>query len=131
MITIKLDSTTIKDAFKIVDDFCKSHLKEADELCFKVKLIYEELLTNIFRHSRKLGSTFVNIELKSKNSTSVIEFVYDGGEFDPTNYKDKRVDEPFSEKKEEGGFGLFLVSKFSKKFEYKRTEGLNKIYVEV
>ncbi len=131
MTRVQLSSTTIKDALKIADNFCKNHLKEENELCFKIMLVYEELLTNIFKHSVKLGSTFVDIEMKNKNNAVVIEFVYDGGGFDPTNYRDKRIDEPFSEKKEEGGFGLFLVSEFSKRFEYKRAEGLNRIYVEV
>ena len=131
MIEIKLDSATIKDALKIAGDFCKNSVEKEKELCFKIKLVYEELLTNIFKHSIKLGSTFVKIEIKNRDGTALIVLVYDGGEFDPTNYRDKRVDEPFSEKKEEGGFGLFLVAQFSKRFEYERIEGLNKIYVEV
>ncbi len=131
MIEIKLDSATINDALKIADDFCKNSVEKEKELCFKIKLVYEELLTNIFKHSIKLGSTFVKIEIKNRDGTALIVLVYDGGKFDPTNYRDKRVDEPFSEKKEEGGFGLFLVAQFSKRFEYERIEGLNKIYVEV
>ena len=131
MIEIKLDSATIKDALKIAGDFCKNSFEKEKELCFKIKLVYEELLTNIFKHSIKLGSTFVKIEIKNRDGTALIALVYDGSEFDPTNYRDKRVDEPFSEKKEEGGFGLFLVAQFSKRFEYERIEGLNKIYVEV
>ena len=131
MVNIKLDSTIIKDALEIANNFCKSHFEKENELCFKVRLVFEEIITNIFKHSMKLGSTFVKIEIKSRNGIVVIVFVYDGGEFDPTNYRDKRVDEPFSEKKEEGGLGIFLVSEFSKKFKYKRAEGLNKIYVEI
>jgi len=131
VVNIKLNSSTKKDVLKIADDFCKSHFKKESKRCLEIRLVYEELITNIFKHSIKLGSTFVNIEIKNKNGTIVIVFVYDGGEFDPTSYKDKRLDEPFSENKKEGGFGILLVSKFSKKFEYKRAEGLNKIYVEI
>ena len=128
---IELASSKLEDAMSIIDVFCKNTFKDDKELCFGIRLVYEELMTNIFKHATKCNATKVDIELSLDSSNVSMRFSYNGDEFDPTSYKDKRIDEPFSINKKQGGLGLFLVSEFSNQFTYKRKNGLNIVDVKI
>ena len=130
MFRIDLNSDTLENAMKNIDIFSKKHMPYND-LSFKVRLIYEEIITNIFKHAVNLNTTFVEVDIKTIPDNIWLSFLYDGDEFDPTNYKDGRVNEPLKENAKEGGFGLFLVANTAKKFSYKRENGLNRIEIEI
>ncbi|WP_025209349.1 ATP-binding protein [Hippea sp. KM1] len=130
MFRIDLNSDTLENAMKGIDTFCKKHIPDND-LLFKVRLIYEEIMTNMFRHAVKLDTTFVEVGIKTSPNSVRLSFLYDGDEFDPTKYKDDRINEPLKENTKEGGFGLFLVTNMAKSFSYKRENGFNRIEIEI
>ncbi len=128
---IKLKEKDLKESIKLADKFCQAENIEK-ERALKIRLVFEELITNMFRHAIKLGTTEVKVELKkSKNEEVLIIFTYDGDEFDPTNYRDKRINQSLEDGKEKGGLGLFLVMNFSKEFTYQRNNGVNKLSVKI
>ncbi len=130
MFKINLNSDTLENAMKNIDIFSKKHMPYND-LSFKVRLIYEEIITNMFRHAVNLNTTFVEVDIKTNPDNIWLSFLYDGDEFDPTKYKDERINEPLKESAKEGGFGLFLVTNMAKSFSYKRENGFNKIEIEI
>ncbi len=130
MFKINLNGDTLKNAMKNIDNFCRKHIPDSD-LLFKVKLIYEEIITNMFRYAVKLNTTFVEVDIETSPDSIRLSFLYDGDKFDPTKYKDERVNEPLKENAKEGGFGLFLVTNMAKSFSYKRENSFNRIYIEI
>ncbi len=130
MVEIDLTKANLEDSLKIIEGFLGKSL-ENEEKKFKVKLIFEEIITNMFKHGKKQGTTFVKVGFQSKEGNAILTFVYNGKVFDPTSYRDKRVDEAFNVNKKEGGLGLFLVKQFSKEFTYERKGDLNRLNVKV
>ncbi len=130
MVEIDLTKTNLKNSLKIVEEFCGENFK-SEEKKFKVKLIFEEIITNMYKHGKKQGTTFVKVDFQFEGEDAVLTFVYNGEHFDPTSYRDKRMDEPFNLNKKEGGLGLFLVKQFSKEFTYEREGDLNRLNVKV
>jgi len=130
MFRVDLNGDTLENAMKDIDTFCKKHIPDND-LLFKVRLIYEEIMTNMFRYAVKLDTTFVEVGIKTNSNSIRLSFLYDGDEFDPTKYKDERVNEPLKEDAKEGGFGLFLVTNMAKSFSYKRENGFNRMEIEI
>ncbi len=127
---IALRLSDFKDVAGFIDEFCNKYLADESEFCVKVRLIYEELMTNMFKYAVKYNASFVDLDVRKKGNVVEMSFVYDGDEFDPTTYKDERIDESF-ETKEIGGFGLLLVASLSESFTYKRTDGINRIDVKI
>ena len=130
MVEIDLTKANLEGSLKIVEGFLGESL-ENEEKKFKVKLIFEEIITNMFKHGKKQGTTFVKVDFQLEGEDVILTFVYNGEQFDPTLYRDKRVDEPFNVNKKEGGLGLFLVKQFSKEFTYEREGDLNRLNVKV
>jgi serine/threonine-protein kinase RsbW len=131
MVRIELHSSNFEQTSGLIEEFCSKHMPDSSEFCFKVKLVYEELMTNMFKHAIKHGTTFVDFEITKKGNENIeMVFIYDGNEFDPTTYKDKRIEESL-EDKEKGGLGLFLVTNLSKSFVYEHKDGINTIHVEI
>ncbi len=131
MFRINLNGDALENAMKKIDIFCKKHIPNSDELLFKVRLVYEEIITNMFRHAVNLNTTFVEVDIETDSEGVRLLFLYDGEEFDPTEYKDARVSEPLKDNTKKGGFGLFLVKNTARKFSYKRENGLNRIDIEI
>ncbi len=126
-----LADSSLKDAITFIEKFCEYEKFEDNGVCFKVRLVYEELVTNIFKHAVKLNTSFFVVDVKQTGGAVEIELSYDGEAFDPTKHRDERVDEPFGQDKKEGGMGLFLVFSMSRDFKYGRKKGLNVINVKI
>jgi serine/threonine-protein kinase RsbW len=126
-----LTDSSLEDAIEFVEAFCDCLKIEDDSVCFKVRLIYEELVSNIYKHSTKLNTTFFDVVAKKQDSLIELRIKYDGEAFDPTSFTDERLNEPFSQNKKEGGLGLFLVFNMSKDFTYERENGFNIINVKI
>ncbi len=130
MVEIDLTKANLEGSLKIVEGFLREN-PENEERKFKVKLVFEEIITNMFKHGKKQGTTFVKVDFKFEGEDAILTFIYDGEYFDPTLYRDKRVNEPFNVNKKEGGLGLFLVKQFSREFTYEREGDLNRLNVKV
>ena len=127
---INLLASSPDQAMRIIDEFCNKYAEAKNEFCYKTRLVYEELITNMFKHAVKHQTSFVYVNIEKSNKTVKLNLSYDGEKFDPTTYKDKRINEPFEAKKP-GGLGLVLINGFSKKFLYTRKNNMNNIYVEI
>ena len=128
MLKLSLKDHSIKDAMDIIDGFIlNSCIKE--DIAKRLKVVYEELITNIFKYALRLGARYVEIKIKQKNDYVSLCLEYDGEAFDPTEYKAHIVTDLSD--MQIGGLGLFLVGKLSKTFKYERKDNKNVITVTV
>ncbi|WP_294956087.1 ATP-binding protein [Sulfurovum sp.] len=87
-----------------------------DELCYRVRLVTEELVTNMFKYTEAQ-----QFDLKIHYSKQIeIDLEYLSDSFDLTV---KKPDLKNILKIKEGGFGLFLVESMTKTFSYKHQNG--------
>lgn len=131
MVTIDLDTSDLRAAMNVVHEFCQENLAGNSDMEFKVKLIFEEIMSNFFKYALPGGTERVAAHLETRGEEVLLTFVYRGDDFDPTSYRDARIDEPFSEKKQEGGLGLFLVHQFAKAFFLEKNGDKNILYVRI
>ncbi len=125
-----LSESRLEDALEVVNKFCRTSSLE-QSVCAKAKLVYEELVTNVFVHAVKLKATYLDVRVREWDDSVFIEMCYDGGKFDPTVFKARADLETPVENRKEGGLGLLLVFSFSKSLEYKREGEENRVYVEI
>ncbi|WP_022671230.1 ATP-binding protein [Hippea alviniae] len=123
-----LEKENLEKALLFTDKACK--IINNERLCYRFRLIYEELITNVFFHATKLNATYTNVKAELDKDTIILIIEYDGGEFDPTKYKTKENKLPLKERKE-GGLGLFLVFNFAKKLSYERVNGMNILKINI
>ncbi len=128
MVELSLEDHNIRDAVDIIDRFILENDIE-QENAKRLKVIYEELITNIFKYALRLGARYVEIKIKQKNNYVLLCLEYDGEAFDPTEYK-ARIGTDLGDM-QIGGLGLFLVGKLSKTFKYERKDNKNVITVTV
>ena len=109
--------SSLEEANRYVETFC-----EADglrhEQCYKMRLVIEELISNIFKYTE--AKTFVLRLSGLKNIEIDIEYLAE--EFDLVIAPP--YEKPIKER-EEGGLGLFLVASMTKTFNYKHQDGKN------
>jgi len=112
--------SSISEVDRYITSFCaQNHIKES--VCFKVRLVIEELVTNMFKYTKTKVFT-----LLLKN-TEPIEMIleYPSDKFDFTIEKPGKKD---LSKMKEGGLGLFLVESMTKTFKYRHQDGKS-IYI--
>jgi anti-sigma regulatory factor (Ser/Thr protein kinase) len=93
---------------------------------FAINVCLEELFLNAVQHGRAKRAT---ISIWTESDGVRVEFVDDGGPFDPRSVPVKRISGP-TEEIEIGGFGAGLVQKFSRRLSYRRTDGYNRLLLE-
>jgi serine/threonine-protein kinase RsbW len=93
---------------------------------FAINLCLEELFLNAVRHGH---ANQASISIWSEADGVRVEFVDDGGPFDPVSAPAKRIKGPTDEI-EIGGFGTGLVQKFSRRLSYRRSDGYNRLLLE-
>jgi anti-sigma regulatory factor (Ser/Thr protein kinase) len=93
---------------------------------YAINLCLEELFINAVRHGHANRAT---ISIWSESDAVRVEFVDDGGPFDPTGAPAKRISGPAHDF-EIGGFGTGLVQKFSQRMSYRRSDGHNRLLLE-
>jgi anti-sigma regulatory factor (Ser/Thr protein kinase) len=109
-----------------VGRFCReSSLGEDVEL--DVNLAIEELFVNSVQHGGCAGmSDAVRIRIAKGNGGVDIEYADRGTAFDPALVPAPDYSTPI-EKRPQGGFGLHLAQQVMESFEYRRSEGWNRI----
>jgi serine/threonine-protein kinase RsbW len=93
---------------------------------FALNLCLEELFINAVQHGRANRAT---ISIWAEADGVRLEFVDDGGPFDPGEAPARRISGATNEF-EIGGFGTALVQKFSRRLSYRRSDGYNRLLLE-
>ena len=93
---------------------------------YAINLCLEELFINAVEHGRAKRAT---ISIWNESDGVHVEFVDDGGPFDPSRAPAKRIEGP-TQDFEIGGFGTGLVQKFSRRLSYRRSDGYNRLLLE-
>ncbi len=93
---------------------------------YAINLCLEELFINAVKHGRANRAT---ISIWNESDGVRVEFVDDGGPFDPSTAPAKRIAGP-TQDFEIGGFGAGLVQKFSRRLSYRRSDGYNRLLLE-
>ncbi len=93
---------------------------------YAINLCLEELFLNAVKHGRAKQAS---ISIWTEPDGVRVEFVDDGGPFDPSTAPAKRIAGPI-EDFEIGGFGAGLVQKFSRRLSYSRADGYNRLLLE-
>ena len=113
-------------------DAVRAHLglHGVGERCaYNAELVFEELFTNVVRHGfRGERGHRVTMEVRVETDDVVLELVDDGQPFDPTRY-DSRPPAARLQEAAINGYGLQLVRKASRSFEYARRDGRNVVRV--
>ncbi len=130
MISFDLNNSKLSDALQLAEEFCSSSPIDK-ALCTRFKLVYEELVTNVFMHATKLNARKLAIQIEAFQDKVRFILSYDGEAFDPTKMGDDvELEKPLEERKV-GGLGIFLVKQFASLFEYEYDNGFNRLTVEV
>ena len=93
---------------------------------FAINLCLEELFINAVKHGRAHRAT---VSIWTESDGVRVEFVDDGGPFDPSRAPAKRLSGPTADI-EIGGFGAELVQKFARRMNYRRADGRNRLLLE-
>ncbi len=93
---------------------------------FAINLCVEELFLNAVLHGHAKRAT---ISIWREPDSVRLEFVDDGGAFDPSDASVKSKSGR-SDALEIGGFGVGLVRKFSRRLSYRRSGGYNRLILE-
>ena len=118
---------SLQEAFERVRLFCETH-KTPQELCFKLNLVCEELVVNLFKYSK---ATAYDLDLSETNAEVRVQVRYKGIEFDPI--KTTAPEQNSVEEMEYGGLGLVLVNALASDIQYRydHKNALNVIKVTI
>jgi len=105
----------MEEAERYVTSFCTAHMLH-ENTCFKVRLVIEELVTNIFKYTR---ATEFTLEIFCHEAIE-IHLEYVSPKFDFTIQKPV-LQNPVQ--MEEGKLGLFLVESVTETFRYRHENG--------
>jgi anti-sigma regulatory factor (Ser/Thr protein kinase) len=109
-------------------ELLKEELKISDSEIKQIKLIIEELFSNIIRYAfPDKKEHLVNIGLTQRDSEIDIEIIDDGVPFNPLEYDTEPSDDPATS--DAGGMGLTLIRAFSSQIKYSRKSGKNYLVV--
>jgi anti-sigma regulatory factor (Ser/Thr protein kinase) len=93
---------------------------------YAISLCLEELFLNAVKHGR---ANQASVSIWKEPDGVHVEFVDDGGPFDPSKAPAKHITGP-AQDFEIGGFGTGLVQKFSRRLSYCRSDGYNRLLLE-
>lgn len=132
--TIVLDLTMrntlegLVDLIERVDGFLQIH-SLPPVLQYKVKLVLEEILTNIVKYAFNNAEFHeIAVRLTLNNAALTIEFTDDGRAFDPLMVQPPQL-KNFTIDSREGGLGIHLVRNAATSITYRRAEGRNLLTV--
>jgi len=107
--------TSVEEADSYITSFCTEYRLDEDT-CFKIRLVTEELVTNIFKYTK--AKEFILNIIHGRETEISLE--YQSGDFD---FKIKKPKQKEIMEIEEGGLGLFLVESITKTFRYRHQDG--------
>ncbi|BAF71825.1 ATP-binding protein [Sulfurovum sp. NBC37-1] len=110
-----MNFTSIDAVDRYLEEFCAKH-RLSDDLCYKIRLVTEELVTNMFKYTE--AKEFSLTIRHSKQIEIDLEYLSDS--FDLTV---KKPDQKDIAELKEGGLGLFLVESMTETFSYRHQNG--------
>jgi len=106
---------SLAEADRFVDAFCTERAV-GDARCYKVRLVVEELVSNLFKYTE---AREFDLDIGGNESVEItLSYASERLEL-PTDFS---PDRPL-EKREEGGVGLYLVRTVSRNFRYEYRDG--------
>jgi len=107
--------TSLEEANRYIHSFCTIHHFN-QTLCFKLNLVVEELVSNLFKYTD--AHTFTLSLHKHDSIDVLLEYPSKAFNFTITPPTHKEISH-----RQEGGLGLFLVASFTKTFHYRYQDG--------
>lgn len=127
-ITVENTFGAVADSARRLDDFASESGLSARKT-YQLDLIYEELMTNIVKYSYNDHLPHqISVILEPEGELLSLTIVHDGLDFNPWMTDDPDLTVPL-EQREEGGIGILLIRKFSKKTFYERRDGKSRLTV--
>ncbi len=108
---------SVNEADRFVTSFCSEYTLD-EKRCFKIRLVIEELITNIFKYAD--AQTFTLSVIYGDPIKIEITYLSDAFDLTTGKLKQNKIAEI-----EEGGLGLFLVESMAKTFIYRHQNGKN------
>lgn len=116
-IVVKSITKNLADVREFVEKAAVKYELKPEEIS-KIVLSVDEACTNIIKYSHKYNNNkSIEILIDKNNNTLVIEFYYEGLEFNPDSVELTDMKKYMSEHKI-GGLGIQLIKKFMNKIEY-------------
>jgi serine/threonine-protein kinase RsbW len=105
-------------------------LKECDlsrRDLFQINMVVDELFTNIVSYAYPdKGKHDIEVNIAVDRKHLIVEFVDEGIEFNPLEYKEPDICESL-QKRQEGGLGIHFCKKMMVDFTYERRDGKNRV----
>jgi serine/threonine-protein kinase RsbW len=112
------------------DAFLLAHGR-GEETRYTVRLVLEELLSNVIRHGYEDGAPHeIAVALGVSAGAVALELVDDARAFDPLSAPAFDVEMPLAERRA-GGMGIHLVRSMTREVRYRRIDGRNHIDVRI
>ncbi len=125
LIEINADTIFIPPVLSFIEEFCKINRFKEEEIT-KITIATEESLTNIIKHSyHNNKEKRIHIELEFVNKSLTIMLKHRGDEFEiDENCLKVDIDKILKDRKK-GGFGLYIIKKFTDEFKIGKDKGWN------
>lgn len=104
-----------------------------DEAAFRVRLVIEELITNVIKYAHKEGEgplSELQFRLRRQAGLLIIRIDDDGSPFDPREAPAPNLS-PHLEERRIGGLGLHLVRSLAERVDYERVGRWNRVEVAI
>ena len=111
------------EVIRFVDGWSEE-IRLANRRCYSLRLIVDELVSNICRHGSVPEGATVTLTLFQTDETIVLEIRDSGVPFNPLEHTEPDISSPLEERSI-GGLGLLLVRRLSQKMFYRREDNQN------
>jgi sigma-B regulation protein RsbU (phosphoserine phosphatase) len=123
-VQVRNDPSELQRVNRTVTEFAKKH-GLASELVYRVKLVLEEIITNIISYGYEdISEHEISVRLSWKDPRIEIEIKDDGRPFNPLEAPQPDIGKPLVER-QIGGLGIHLVRKMMDDLEYRRESDRN------
>lgn len=129
-LTLVNDLGELADATERADAFLRGHGR-GEETRYTVRLVLEELLSNVIRHGYEDGARHeIGVTLNVGAAEVELEVVDDARAFDPLSAPAYDVEMPLAERRA-GGMGIHMVRSLAREIRYRRIDGRNHVDVRI
>ncbi len=95
------------------------------------QLVVEEIVTNTLKYGYDDSAEHqISVRVQVDPASLLVLIEDDGREFNPLKAPQPNLDLPIEER-EPGGLGIHLVRKLASKIDYRRSDGLNRLWVQI